>query len=82
MTSFHLIQQTGKVFKVAGIDVEIQQIAVAIEELVGRPAVDVQVALDSRLLFIRQVVVGTFGPLTLYSLMTFSHESFGLLLAR
>jgi hypothetical protein len=32
-----LIQQISEAFEVAGIDVEIQQVAVAIEQLVSRP---------------------------------------------
>ena len=52
-----ITQQTGKVFKVARVDIQVEQVAVAVEQLVGGPAVDVKVALDGALLFGRQVIV-------------------------
>jgi hypothetical protein len=40
-TLFHLIQQTGDVFNVAGVHVQIEQLAFAVKELISGPAVNV-----------------------------------------
>ena len=46
----HLLQQPCKVFEVARVDVDVKQVAVAVEELVGGPGVYVEVSLDGCLL--------------------------------
>ena len=48
----HAVQQAGELIEVAGIDIEVEHVAVAIEELVGWPAVDVQMTLNGGLLFV------------------------------
>ena len=48
----HAVEQAGELIEVAGIDVEVEHVAVAIEELVGWPAVDVQMTLNGGLLFV------------------------------
>ena len=54
---FQLFQQFCQLFKVAGIYFHVEQVSVAIEELVGGPAMDIEMALDGGLLSIGQVVV-------------------------
>ena len=53
----HAVEEAGELIEVAGIDIEVEHVAVAIEELVGGPAVDVQMTLNGGLLFVGQVVV-------------------------
>ena len=58
---FHLLQQSGKSFEVPDIYLQVEQVAVAVEELVRGEAVDVEVVLYGALLVGWQVVVGYVG---------------------
>ena len=54
---FQPFKQSGEVIKPARVNFQIKQVAVSIEEFVGRKGVNAKIALDSCLLFIGQVIV-------------------------
>ena len=43
---FHPVQQACQSFKVAGIYLQVEQVAIAVEEFVGGPGVHIEVVLD------------------------------------
>ena len=43
---FHAVEEAGEFIEVSGIDVEVEHVSVAVEELVGGPAMDVQMTLN------------------------------------
>ena len=52
---FHLFKQSCQSFEIASIYLQVQQIAVAVEEFVGGEGMDVEVVLDGGLLVAGQV---------------------------
>ena len=49
---FQFIQQAFEVVEVAGIDIQVERVAIAVEELVGGEGVDAEIRLDGRPLFL------------------------------
>ena len=58
---FHAFQQPGEIIEVARVNIQVEQVSVAVEEFVGGEGIDTKVALDGRLLLGGQVVVGDVG---------------------
>ena len=59
---FHLFQQSGWGIEVARIGVYVEHLSVAVDDLVGRPAMDLQEMLYGTLLVGGQVVVDDVLP--------------------
>ena len=50
---FHAFQQPGEIIEVARVNIQVEQVAVAVEEFVGGEGIDTKVALDGGLLVVK-----------------------------